>query len=240
MPQSADREDVSARAAETGDASQGWQARVKGFLAPRPARRPTAPPPRGGPVRGLVKNVFGMLVFVAGAEVLGPVLANLNLKFNLNLQTVRFAPPNTPFFGGLNGFLLLWFLAILALWLLLRRFDIIPKSLYGAGAAQTSRQSRQTQTTALRAGPPRTRAERRHAAAASAAAEAAATKGRGKARSTANAVVTRSTATRTSATRGTASRTAAVRGGVLTGDHDDAYARARAADRARRRRAARR
>lgn len=233
MPQPADREEPLARAEGVSPTSSAWQSRIKSFLAPRPAAaRPTAPPQRGGMLRGTLKTMFGMLIFVAGAEVLGPMLAGVDARLHLRLEYVRFAPRNTPVFGGLNGLLLLWFLAILALWLLLRRFDIIPKDLYGAGAAaQASRRaSQQTQATTLRAGPPRTRAERRHAADAAAEAAAAATKGRAKSRVATPAVATRTTPPRTPSTRAAA----------LASDADAAHARARAEERARRRRAARR
>jgi hypothetical protein len=260
MARGAEQEQASVNVDSSTMARPAWQPllqKVKSALGPRPPAQRTTQPQQGGFFKTMFKMVFGMLIFVVGAETIGPLIAAVDLKLHLGLEKVRFAPPNTPLLGGLTGLLLIWFLAILGLWLVLRRFDIIPRNLYGTQPARagartaqqrtTKRRANQPQVTTLRSGPPRTRAERRHAAEATAAVATEKGKGTAKAASksasgtTPRVAATRSSTARTSSARNSTARTTAVATKTATnaGDHDDAYARARAAERDRRRRARR-
>jgi hypothetical protein len=163
--------------------------------------------------------MFGMLVFMLAAEFLMMPLGLVNQKLNLGLTTLVVIPAGVPVLGGMTAFLLLYFAAILGLWILLLKLNIIPRDPFGVKAAQRTRtQQAAAASTTRRPGGPRTRAERRHDATV---ATTASTKGSEK-----------ETSKSASGTRNVA--TSAVRVGQ-PGKHDDAYERARTAAQRKRR-----
>jgi len=66
-----------------------------------------------------------MLVFIVAAQGFEYLLLFANVKLNLNLQR-PIASPNTPLLGGLSAFMLIYLVAIFAIYLLLLRFNILP------------------------------------------------------------------------------------------------------------------
>jgi hypothetical protein len=162
---------------------------------------------------------MGMLIFLIAAQLLAYVLAYVNaFLFHCKSTTqacgmaVTIAPvrSNVPILSGLQWFMLVYMLLTLGIWYLLYRFNIIPRDPWGVKARTAAVRA---QTTTARSG-----------------ASTGATAGRNRAaRRAANP-----TATATPARRTTSSHR------VVSGAHDDAYERVKAAQRARRRRAAKR
>jgi hypothetical protein len=238
MSQAGEREPSSANAGGAVQSRPAWQQRLKAAFAPRPPRPGSTP---SGGLRGGLKFMFGMLIFILGAQVIVYPIGLIDVALHLHLETIRFAPPKTPVLGGLTGLLLVWFAAILGLWWVLRRFDIIPKDPFGMQSAQSNRRPNQPQTTSLRSGPPRTRAERRHAAEAAMASSAkGSSKGTSKGSIGTRNVTTRQATVRNTNVRTTARKPAVAARAASAAGGDEAYALAQAADRARRRRATRR
>ncbi len=249
MAKAVEREQPPAQAESTVASQPGWQQRladaksvlaprlagVKTALAPRPPARASAAPAKGTFFKGSMKTVFGMVFFLLASNVMFSIIGQADVKLHWHLENIHFVPSTTLLLGALNGLTVLWLLGILAIFLVLRRFDIIPRDPFGMANAQATRRTSQPQVTTLRAGPPRTRAERRHAAEA-----AATTTAKGTAKG--NSSSSRNVTARAKGASGSGSQTAVTPTRVtgVPGDHDDAYERARAADRARRRRAARR
>lgn len=105
--------------------------------------------------------VFGMIIFVVGSQLAAYVLFFLNTQFNLGLNDTVLIPTGVPLVGGMTPFLLLYLLFVILLWVLLYRFNIIPKDPFGAKAAAAARaQERTTVSTSAH----RTRSERRRTA----------------------------------------------------------------------------
>lgn len=106
--------------------------------------------------------VFGMIIFVVGSQLAAYLLFFLNEQFNLGLNTIVLIPTSVPLVGGMTPFLLLYLSLVILLWVLLYRFNIIPKDPFGAKAAADARaRERATVSTSSY----RTRSERRRAAA---------------------------------------------------------------------------
>lgn len=154
--------------------------------------------------------VFGMIIFVVGSQLAAYVLFFLNAQFNLGLNNTELIPAGVPLIGGMTPFLLLYLLFVILLWVVLYRFNIIPKDPFGAKAAA---EARSRERASVSTGAHRTRSERRRAS------TATTTKASVKAQPEARRVAT-----------------------VSHGDDasDEAYERMKAAQRARKRRAAKR
>jgi hypothetical protein len=205
-----------------GITREAFQTRLKAIFSPPPS---AAARPQTRQRGGMMKMAFGMIVFLLAAEFVGPVLAVINAKLHIGLDKIVVLPRGVPLLGGMTALLLLYFLAILGLWIALLKFNIIPRDPFGVKAAQRERNSAAAVAAARRPGSsPRSRAERRHATTTASTAKATTT-AKGSSGVSAKAPTT-------------TSRSATVRA-VEPGDHDDAYERARAAAQ-KRRRAARR
>ncbi|HEX6123630.1 MAG TPA: hypothetical protein VFY89_10740, partial [Ktedonobacterales bacterium] len=148
--------------APRGITREAFQARLRSFFSPPPARA-GATGAQARPKGGMMKMAFGMVVFLLAAEFIGPALAVVNNKLSLGLEKIVVLPQNVPLLGGMTALLLLYFLAILGLWIVLLKFNIIPRDPFGVKAAQRARTQAAAATSATRRpGGPRTRAERRH------------------------------------------------------------------------------
>lgn len=165
---------------------------------------------------GFSKLLFGMLVFIIGAQVFEILLALISQKFSLHLDTRTVAAHGTPILGGLTWFSFIYVILILALYFSMYRFNIFPKDAFGFKAAAQQRAERQASASATtHAGAPRSRAARRHGA-------------------TTSVVNDTPSARRVAANARTQSAT--VHTAPIPGEHDDVYERVKAAQRARRRR----
>jgi hypothetical protein len=167
--------------------------------------------------------MLGMLAFVAGAELLLFLIQFLDVRLfkgYLELHTV--ASHSTPILGGMTWFLLILMLLTLGLWITLNRLGII-KPMTPRSQMQTSAlRGRPTQaTTAVTLG--RNRAARR----------AAETMGSAPAKGASAKAASPKAAPAKGVSSGTVRR-------APTGEHDAAYYRVKAAQRARKRRAAKR
>lgn len=210
----------------------GLRQRLSGALAPRPAPAGAAVgsrPPRGGMMRFFI----GMMVFVIGAQFLAYVLYFFDSKLKFALTRTRLAPPKTPIFGGLTLFLVAYILLIVGFYMALTRFGIIPRDPFGAKAQARARTQQRTTaaTVSARPGTTRTRADRRQSPAVATGAKSGSGARSGKGASGAAQAKGIS-----SARQGTPR----VRPSAVSGSSDEAYERVRAAERARRRRVAKR
>lgn len=185
---------------------------------------------QAGALSGTSRFILGSVIFIFTAELLTYGLDYLNLQFKLGLMQ-----PIAKGAGWLTWFLILNVVIILGVWLLLRRVGLLPTDMFnvqrnaamrnaqssGRGAAASNGSNKQPAAQIPGIGKARTRAERRYAAnVAAAEAAAAAAKAKGKRAS----VAAKSPAT----------------GSVGANEvHDEAYERARAAQRMRKRRALR-
>ncbi len=184
---------------------------------------------KAGALSGTSRFILGSVIFIFTAELLTYGLDYLNIQFKLGLMQ-----PIVKGAGWLTWFLVLNVVIILGVWLLLRRVGLLPTDMFNV---QRNAAARDAQTTGRRAassngnkqpaaqipgiGSARTRAERRYAAnVAAAEAAAAAAKAKGK--------------------RATTTAQPAVKVQAETSEeHDEAYERAKAAQRMRKRRALR-
>jgi hypothetical protein len=242
MADASKREQTTAKAtspaapAPTEGAKPSLGQRLAKALGPRPAA-PGAAAQAKRQRGGMMRMMFGMLVFLVAAEFIGPAVVAIDQRLNLHLERVVVLPRGVPLLGGMTALLLVYFLIIVGIWIALLKLNIIPRDPLGTRAARDAARAQRTQqTTTLRNGPARTRAERRHAAA------AATTSTTSKTSSAKGTAAKTSTAKTSTAKAASGSRGVAVASVATTtpSAHDDAYLRARAADRARRRKAARR
>jgi hypothetical protein len=212
-----------------------WRDRASAFLAPRPAANTTtAGGAKGqattgaaaGPQRPSTgKVMLGMLAFVAGAELLLFLVQLLDARlFGGYLEFHTIAPHSTPILGGMTWFLLILMVLTLGLWIALNRLGIIqpltPRPQPGTTAGRTT--TKAGTTSAAVAG--RNRAARRLAEANVATSAKGQTKG-----------------VPATAKGGTGKTTAVSAGGSsgrLSGTNDASYQRVKAAQRTRKRRAA--
>ena len=205
--------------APKGITREVFQAKLKSFFSPPPAPAGAAGA-QARPKGGMMKMMFGMLAFMLAAEFVSLPLGLVNAKLNLGLDRMVLVPAGVPLLGGMTAFLLLYFAAILGLWIVLLKLIIIPRDPFGVKASQRARTQAAAAAATRRAGGPRTRAERRHATTAVAAKDNA-----------------KETSKSASGTRNTMAASATRAG--QPGKPDDAYERARAAAQ-KKRRAARR
>lgn len=184
-----------------------------------------------GPLSSTSRFILGSVLFIFTAELLTYAIDYANIQFKLGLMQ-----PIFPGASWLTWFLILNVLIILGVWLLLRRVGLLPTDMFGAqraanlrnaqsssSASSSSNGSKKTGAAIPGIGKTRTRAERRYTATMAAAeAAAAAAKAKGK-RSTTASATKPADASQQSA----------------NGDYNEAYDRARAAQRMRKRRALR-
>lgn len=210
--------------AATGGPSLGQRALA--FFRPAPAGAGTARRPQSSTSR----FIMGSVIFIFVAEVITYGLDYANLQFKLNLQQPILGPSAswfTPFFVA-NV------VVILGLWILLNRLGFFPRDMWNSrrnvnstrgaasgGASNSASGSNGKNANAIPGiGKARTRAERRYTATVSAAQAASAKNGKQR-------------AVAQTATRGASAEA------DLGAENDDAYDRARAAQRQRKRRALR-
>ncbi|HEV8192472.1 MAG TPA: hypothetical protein VGP82_13480 [Ktedonobacterales bacterium] len=212
MAQTTQRDSAKKPAGETQTPVQGGMQSLRGFaqrlgFAGRDATSGSASSQR--PRSRTWQFIFGMIIFVVGSQLAAYVLFFLNAQFNLGLNSIELIPTSVPLIGGMTPFLLLYLASVIGLWVLLYRFNIIPKDPFGAKAAAAARARERTSVSTVSH---RTRAERRRA--------------------------TTSTAKSSAKTQPEPRRVATVSHGDEASD--EAYERMKAAQRARRRRAAKR
>jgi len=90
-------------------------------------------------LRGSGKFVMGLIIFMLGAELLLYGLTLADAKFKLGLQNTVFPSKSVPQMAWLSWFQLLYFGAILIFWVLLLRFNIIPRDPFGTKAQAQAR-----------------------------------------------------------------------------------------------------
>lgn len=206
-------------AASQSEASPSLGQRIAGFF-----RAPGASGGQGGqrPASNTTRFIIGSVIFILVAEVLTYLIQYANIQFKLNL--------NQPI-AGANASWLTWFFLInvaliLGLWILLNRLGFFPRDMWtstrtsstarGASSSGSGNGNKKNDVNQIPGiGKSRTRAERRMLATANA---AKATNGKGRA---------------SSDTR------AAADDADFSTEHDEAYDRAKAAQRQRKRRALR-
>lgn len=184
---------------------------------------------QAGSLSGTSRFILGSVIFIFTAELLTYGLDYLNLQYKLGLMQ-----PIAKGAGWLTWFLILNVVIILGVWLLLRRVGLLPTDMFNAQrnaaarnaqpsgrGAPASNGSKQPAAQIPGIGKARTRAERRYAAnVAAAEAAAAAAKAKGKRASI-------------------AAKPAMTAQDDTSEEHDEAYDRAKAAQRMRKRRALR-
>lgn len=90
-------------------------------------------------MRGTGKFVMGLIVFMLGAELLLYGLTYADSALHLGLQGTVFPVKSVPQMSWLNWFQLIYFAAILVFWIVLLRFNIIPRDPFGAKAQAQAR-----------------------------------------------------------------------------------------------------
>lgn len=220
---------VSATNSATSGAS--WTQRLAGAFRPAP----------GGGANGQRRSptsrfIVGSVTFIIVAELLTYLMYFLNAQFNLHLER-----PVSPTVSWLTPYLIVNVVIIGGLWILLNRLGFFPRDMWaqrngtttgGRGAASGANGTKGGKASANQIpgiGKQRTRADRRAAAISLPPAKA-------NGKSNATSVAEKDAGRRGGAA--VASRT--TEAVVVTGEHDDAYERARAAQRLRRRRDTRR
>ncbi len=198
----------------------------------------------------IFKSFFGILIWFVASQFIMYLLLIVDGWLTKPgekppLETLHIFPPNTPLLGWITPFLLLYGGAVIGLWFLLIRFNLIPRDFFGARAQAQERARRQvggstTNKTAAGAttGPHKTRAQRRYAEAqaeAQAQAKANAKGGKNGAKAVAKPAAKVSDSRKdASAAKGTNGANGA------NSAHDTEYERVREAERLRRRRQAKR
>lgn len=194
-----------------------------------------APTPDGKPGRRaggtIFKSFFGILIWFVASQFIMYALLIVDGWLTKPgqrppLEATHLFPPNTPLLGWITPFMLLYGGAVIGLWFLLIRFNLIPRDFFGARAQAQERARRQaagTTTTGASTGPRKTRSQRRHIE----------TQVQTNAKGRKNGVTpSAKTATKVSDARKPVA--------AATGTHDSEYERVRSADRLRRRREAKR
>lgn len=170
--------------------------------------------------------IVGSITFVLVAELLTYLIDFANVKFKLNLTQPIFGPSAS----WLSWFFLINVVLILGLWILLNRMGFFPRDMWsasrtsgtrggpaGRAGAGSSTSNGKSANQIPGIGKARTRAERRHSA-------------------TAKAISAANSKSRAAAS---SARSTTPEPEYVSGEHDDAYERAKAAQRLRKRRALR-
>jgi len=222
----------------------------------------TAPSANGKPRQRagctIFKSFFGILIWFIASQFIMYVLLIVDGWLTQPgqkppLETLHLLPPNTPLLGWVTPFLLLYGGAVIGLWFLLIRFNLIPRDFFGARAQAEARARKQVAggstsnktVTGASTGPHKTRSQRRYAETqAQIQAQANAKGGKNGAKSAA----TVKAAPKPVAKGSDAGKNASVAKGKngaqsvvdASSGHDSEYAQVRSADRLRRRRQAKR
>lgn len=187
--------------------------RIAGFFRPSASGAPRKEP------SSTSRLLTGTVVFILIAEVLLYLIQLADIKLNLHLNQPIFGPQA----GWLTWLQVIILLVIVAVWVVLRRMGILPRDMFSARASTTTRSSAKAGKSSGGGsnanqipgiGKVRTRAERRHTTAVKA----------------------------TTAANGKNGKNAASSGATqetFSAEHDEVYDRVRAAQRLRKRRAAR-
>jgi hypothetical protein len=242
----------------TSSAPKGnWLSRLRPPLTTAPSANGKPRQRAGGTI---FKSFFGILIWFIASQFIMYILLIVDGWLTKPgqkppLETLHLLPPNTPLLGWVTPFLLLYGGAVIGLWFLLIRFNLIPRDFFGARAQAQQRAQRQvaggstTNKTATGAstGPHKTRSQRRYAetqAQIQAQASAKGSKNGAKSTSTAKAAPKPVAAVKGSDSGKNASAAKGTNGAKGVNDassaHDSQYAQVRSADRLRRRRQAKR
>jgi hypothetical protein len=244
----------------TSPAPKGnWLSRLRPPLTTAPTANGKPRQRAGGTI---FKSFFGILIWFIASQFIMYVLLIVDGWLTQPgqkppLETLHLLPPNTPLLGWVTPFLLLYGGAVIGLWFLLIRFNLIPRDFFGARAQAQARAQRQASggstsnktATGASTGPHKTRAQRRYAETQSQIqAQANAKGGKNGAKSTATVKAAPKPAAaakgsdngkNSSAAKGTNGAKSASANGASSA-HDSEYAQVRSADRLRRRRQAKR
>jgi hypothetical protein len=245
----------------TSPAPKGnWLSRLRPPLTTAPTANGKPRQRAGGTI---FKSFFGILIWFIASQFIMYVLLIVDGWLTQPgqkppLETLHLLPPNTPLLGWVTPFLLLYGGAVIGLWFLLIRFNLIPRDFFGARAQAQARAQRQATggstsnktATGASTGPHKTRAQRRYAenqAQIQAQASAKGAKGgKNGAKSTATvkaapkavaAAKSSDSGKNASAAKGTnGAKSANASANGASSAHDSEYAQVRSADRLRRRR----
>ena len=245
----------------TSPAPKGnWLSRLRSPLTTAPSANGKPRQRAGGTI---FKSFFGILIWFIASQFIMYILLIVDGWLTQPgqkppLETLHLLPPNTPLLGWVTPFLLLYGGAVIGLWFLLIRFNLIPRDFFGARAQAEARARKQvaggstTNKTATGAstGPHKTRSQRRYAetqAQIQAQANAKGSKNGAKSTSTAKAAPKPVAAAKgsdsgknASAAKGTNGAKGASSASSASSGHDSEYEQVRSADRLRRRRQAKR
>ncbi len=238
----------------TSPAPKGnWLSRLRPPLTTAPTANGKPRQRAGGTI---FKSFFGILIWFIASQFIMYLLLIVDGWLTRPgqkppLETLHLLPPNTPLLGWITPFLLLYGGAVIGLWFLLIRFNLIPRDFFGARAQAQQRAQRQAgggstankTATGASTGPRKTRAQRRYTetqAQIQAQANAKGSKNGAKPTATAKAApkpVAKGPVAKGSDTAKSAS-TANGKNGAQSSSvtHDSEYERVRSADRQRRRR----
>lgn len=180
----------------------------------------------------IFKSFFGILIWFVASQFIMYLLLIVDGWLTKPgqrppLETTHLFPPNTPLLGWITPFMLLYGGAVIGLWFLLIRFNLIPRDFFGARAQAQERARRQaagTTPTGASTGPRKTRTQRRYA----------------ELQAQTNAKGRKNGATSSAKTPAKKASDARKPVAVATGTHDSEYERVRSADRLRRRRESKR
>jgi hypothetical protein len=246
----------------TSPAPKGnWLSRLRPPLTTAPSANGKPRQRAGG---AMFKSFFGILIWFIASQFIMYILLIVDGWLTKPgqkppLETLHLFPANTPLLGWVTPFLLLYGGAVIGLWFLLIRFNLIPRDFFGARAQAEARARKQAAggsttnkaVTGATTGPHKTRAQRRYAEThAQIQAQASAKGGKNGAKSTSTAKAAPKAVAKGSDTGKNVSAANGSKGakGVngangansASGVHDSEYEQVRSADRLRRRRQAKR
>lgn len=186
----------------------------------------------------IFKSFFGILIWFVASQLImyGLLILDGALRKPGSLpplETTHLFPPNTPLVGWVTPFMLLYGGAVIGLWFLLIRFNLIPRDFFGARAQAQQRARRQAGATTASSsgastGPRKTRTQRRY----SGTQTQANVKGNGKANGKVSEKVSAKPVAKGNGTQKITT--------TATDTNDQVYDQVRSADRLRRRREAKR
>lgn len=218
-----------------------WLARLRPPLTTAPTTD-GKPQRRGGGT--IFKSFFGILIWFIASQFIMYLLLIVDGWLTKPgekppLETLHLFPANTPLLGWITPFLLLYGGAVIGLWFLLIRFNLIPRDFFGARAQAQERARRQAtggatttkKVAGATTGPRKTRAQRRYAE------TQAQTQASAKAGKNGVKVGAKPAAKATDSRKPVGAANGA---SSANGTHDSEYDQVRSADRLRRRRQAKR
>ena len=237
----------------TSPAPKGnWLSRLRPPLTTAPTANGKPRQRAGGTI---FKSFFGILIWFIASQFIMYILLIVDGWLTQPgqkppLETLHLFPANTPLLGWVTPFLLLYGGAVIGLWFLLIRFNLIPRDFFGARAQAQQRAQRQAgggsttnkTVTGASTGPHKTRSQRRYAETqAQIRAQANAKGGKNGAKSASTVKAAPKPVAKGSDTAKNASAANGKNGAQsATAAHDTEYEQVRSADRLRRRRQAKR